>query len=143
MGHATSCQRQADKLTALNDYKTGFKTVTLGEAVAALGLEMLFYQTPLFLSMCLRQHDYGCMWVGRMEDAIGKKLVSKDTPGFASGRMFAQGGGPGTLATSARSFVSACMYAGRHSMPELVESCNFLSCFFNDWCVLQDAGLLH
>ena len=42
MGHATSCQCQADKLTALNDKKTGFKIVTLGEAVAALGLEMLF-----------------------------------------------------------------------------------------------------
>ena len=92
--------------------------------------------------MCLRQHDYGIMWVGRMEAEIGKKLVSKDTPGFANGRMFAQGGGPGMFAMSARSFVSACMYAGRHTMPELVEPCNFLSCFFNDWCIMQDAGLL-
>ena len=80
--------------------------------------------------------------MGRLEDIIGKKLARKDTPGYATGRIAAPCG-IGILDKHAPSFVSTCMFAGQHTLLELIEPCNVLRCFFNEWGIIQDSVLLH
>ena len=53
-------------------------------------------------------------------------------------------GGGGVLGDVARSYISAAYWAARHSMIEMLEPLNFLSCQVGpDWSLAADAGLIH
>ena len=73
----------------------------------------------------------------------GKRLTHSHTPGYSPGRLRAPGGG-GLLGEVARSYVSAAYWVARHSIVEMLEPLNYLSCLLGvEWSLTADAGLIH
>jgi hypothetical protein len=144
LGHPVAAAKLAKLLEALNEYKEPFQALTLGAAHAALGIELTLHISPTLCCLELKQTAYGRLWTGRFIQCIHpRRLSHSPTPGYAAGRMKTPGGG-GILGDVARSFISAAYWAARHSLIEMLEPLNFLSCQVGpDWSLAADSGLIH